>query len=78
MGIATMGRSAEAAAEEAIESISAMIGRMGLSQRLRDVGVREEDLPGLAQVALSSRAVQNNPKPVTSTAQIEEVLRAAW
>ena len=78
MGIATIGRSAEAAAEEAIETIYAMIGRMGLPQRLRDVGVQEEDLPHLAQVALSSRAVQSNPKPITSAAQIEGILRAAW
>jgi alcohol dehydrogenase class IV len=78
MGIATIDRSAEAAAEEAIGTIYAMIGRMGLPQRLRDVGMRKEDLPGLAQVALQSRAVQSNPKPITSAVQIEEVLRAAW
>ncbi len=78
MGIATAGRSAEVVAEEAIESIYAMIGGIGLPQRLRDLGVREDDLPALAQIALSSRAIKNNPKPITSAAQIEQVLRAAW
>jgi maleylacetate reductase len=68
----------EAVAEEAVQSIYDLIGRMNLPQRLRDVGVTEADLPHLAQVALQSRAVQNNPKPITDPMQIEAVLRAAW
>ena len=78
MGISLAGRSAESAAEEAIQRIYDLIGQMKLPQRLRDVGVQETDLPHLAQVALQSRAVQSNPKPIRDVAQIEEVLRAAW
>jgi maleylacetate reductase len=78
MGITLVGRSAEAAVEEAIQNIYRMIGQMNLPQHLRDVGVQEADLPHLAQVALQSSAVRNNPKPITSAAQIESVLRAAW
>jgi len=70
--------SAEAAAEGAIQSIYDLIGQMNLPQHLRDVGVQEADLPHLAQVAVQSRAVQSNPKPITDAAQIEAVLRAAW
>jgi alcohol dehydrogenase class IV len=51
---------------------------MNLPQHLRDVGVKETDLPHLAQLALQSRAVKSNPKPITDAAQIESVLRAAW
>jgi len=51
---------------------------MKLQQRLRDVGVKEADLPHLAQIALQSRAVKSNPKPITDAAQIETVLQAAW
>lgn len=68
----------EVAAEEGVQRIYDLIGRMNLPQRLRDVGVSEADLPHLAQVALQSRSVQSNPKLVTSAAQVEEVLRAAW
>ena len=78
MGITLTGRSAEAAVEEAIQHIYRMIGQMNLPQHLRDVGVQEADLPHLAQVALQSNAVRNNPKPITSAAQIESVLQAAW
>jgi len=78
MGIVRAGQSAESAAEEAIQKIYELIGQMNLAQRLRDVGVQETDLPGLARVALQSRAVQSNPRAITDAAQIEEVLRAAW
>jgi maleylacetate reductase len=68
----------EAAAEEAVQRIYDLITQMNLPQHLRDVGVRETDLPYLAKVALQSRAVQSNPKPITDAAQIEAVLREAW
>src|SRR6266568_5316228 len=78
MGISLAGRSAESAVEEAIQRVYDLIGQMNLPQRLRDIGVQETDLPHLARVALQSRAVQSNPKPISDVAQIEEVLRAAW
>ena len=78
MGITLIGRSAEEAGEEAIKAIYTLIGQMKLPQHLRDVGVAEHDLVRLAQVALQSSAVRNNPKPITEAAQIESVLRAAW
>ena len=68
----------EAAAEEVVERIYALIGQMKLPQHLRDVGVKEADLPYLAQLALQSRAVKSNPKPITDAVQIEAVLQAAW
>jgi maleylacetate reductase len=78
MGISLEGKSAEAAVEEAVQSIYELIGRMNLPQHLRDVGVHEADLPQLAQVALQSRAVQSNPRAISEAAEIEAVLRAAW
>lgn len=78
MGIALAGKSDETAVEEAVQRIYDMIGHMNLPQHLRDVGVQKADLPGLAQLALQSRAVQSNPKPISGAAQLEAVLRAAW
>jgi alcohol dehydrogenase class IV len=66
------------AARQVTQAVYELITRIGLPQRLRDVGVAEADLPHLAQVALKSQAVQNNPKPVTDAAQTEAVFRAAW
>jgi alcohol dehydrogenase class IV len=45
---------------------------------LREVGVSEDGLPTLAELALQSRAVQDNPKRVSDAREIEAVLRAAW
>jgi alcohol dehydrogenase len=78
MRIPVAGRSEETAARDMVESIRALIARMNLPQRLRDVGVQEADLPRLAELALESRAVKENPKSVTNASQILEVLQAAW
>src|SRR5712691_13123827 len=78
MGIALTSKSPEVAVEEAVQRIYDLIGQMNLPQHLREVGVQEADLPHLAQIALQSRAVQSNPRPITEAAQIEAVLRAVW
>lgn len=78
MGIDVTGSSPETAVETAIQRIHAMIEQMQLPQRLRDAGVLEKDLPHLAQVGMQSRAIHNNPRPITGAAQLEAILRAAW
>jgi maleylacetate reductase len=78
MGIPLARCGTEAVAEEGIQRIYDLIGHMNLPQHLRDVGVREADLPQLAQLAFQCRTVQNNPKPITSVEQIEDLLRTAW
>jgi len=78
MGFSADGEPDAAAARAAVDGVSQFIGQLGLPQRLRDAGVKEEALPRLAQLALQSRAVQDNPKPLTSAAQAEDLLRAAW
>jgi alcohol dehydrogenase class IV len=50
----------------------------GVPMRLRDVGVAESSLDGIAQATLHERGLAVNPRPVKSAAQIREVLAAAW
>jgi alcohol dehydrogenase class IV len=76
MGVA--GQSDSQLAEQAAQAVYDLIAHMGLPQRLRDVGVAEADLPHLAEIALKSPTVQNNPKSMTDAAQTETVFRAAW
>jgi alcohol dehydrogenase class IV len=78
MGLCSDDHDDQAAAGAAVEGVFKFIGALGLPQRLRDAGILESDLPRLAELALQSRAVQDNPKPITDIAQIESVLRAAW
>jgi maleylacetate reductase len=77
MGIALKGKGPAAAVESAAQCIFDLIAQMHVPQRLRDAGVKEADLPALAQLGFQNGNVKNNPKPITA-AQIESLLRAAW
>jgi maleylacetate reductase len=53
------------------------LARLGGFERLRDFGVPEEDLPGLAEAAVARAGAKANPRPV-SAAAAEELLRSIW
>lgn len=78
MGVAVTGRDQRAAAGDAAEIVAEWVEQMRLPARLREIGVREEQLPALASAAFASHTVQNNPRPITDVAQLEALLRAAW
>lgn len=78
LGIALTGAEPRTSVATLIGHINGLIRRLGLPQRLRDVGVREADLTHLAHLALQNRTVRNNPVPITEVAQLEGLLRAAW
>jgi maleylacetate reductase len=78
MGVASAGLSDEEAAGAAAEQVAEWVARMDLPQHLREIGVAEAQLPRLAALAFESRTVRNNPRPITSAAEIEALLRAAW
>jgi alcohol dehydrogenase class IV len=68
----------EAAASATAERVSEWVSEMGLPQRQRDLAILEADLPGLARLAMTSRTIQNYPRPIKDSAEIEALLRAAW
>ncbi len=78
MGISADGRSPVSVIEALADSIDALVGRMGLPQRLREVGIAQSDLGRLAQLGFQNKTVQNNPKPIRDAGQIETLLQAAW
>jgi maleylacetate reductase len=53
------------------------LARLGSFERLRDLGVPEEELPSLAESTAGRRGAQANPRPASPT-QIEELLRSVW
>lgn len=77
MGISSTGLSPAAVIESEAQCIFELIGNMNVPQRLRDAGVKQTDLPALAQLGFQNGGIKNNPKPITA-AQIETLLRAAW
>lgn len=78
MGVEVGGRDPRAAGGDAAQMVAGWVAQMGLPTRLREIGVREEQLPTLSRDAFVSRTVHNNPVPITDVAQIEALLRAAW
>jgi maleylacetate reductase len=78
MNVPENGNNPKARIEALRWQISELIRQMDLPQRLRDVGVRESDLPRLAKLAFQNRTVKNNPKPITDVTQLESMLRSAW
>jgi len=61
-----------------IEGIAELRAKVGLVTRLRDVGVGEADLPGMAKKARAMASLfDNNPRDM-SEADVLEVYRAAY
>jgi alcohol dehydrogenase class IV len=78
LGIPPDGQIPASAVLAAAQKVAELARRMDLPQRLRDVGVKESDLAGLAQLGFQNRTVQSNPRPVEDAGQIEALLREAW
>ena len=78
MGLDVAGKTAEAAAEAAIDKVRTLRHEIGIPDRLREIGVREEQLSGFAQAASGiQRMLRVNPRPAT-TKDLEAILRAAY
>jgi alcohol dehydrogenase class IV len=67
----------EALAAAAIERVRRLRAELGIPARLRDAGVREEDLPRIAKKALEDASHHGNPRRC-GEAELLEVARAAF
>jgi alcohol dehydrogenase class IV len=66
------------AAERALAAVERLRADIGIPQRLRDIGVREEQLRPFAEKAFGiQRILRVNPRPVT-VSDLEGILRAAF
>ena len=77
MGVKEKGMSDEEATEAAVEAIFALTKRMGVPQKLSEVGVVEEGLIEAAEMALCDGAIVYNPKMIFETDQVMEVYKQA-
>ena len=74
--LAELGSQARAAA--LAEKLAALSSRIGLQQRLRDVGIPADAVPMLAADAMKqTRLLVNNPRPVTEK-DARQLYEAAW
>lgn len=58
--------------------VEELVDWLGAPRRLRDVGVRDDQLAGLAAAALASGFLQHNPRPIHAAGDVEAILRDAW
>jgi maleylacetate reductase len=61
----------------ASEAVFALLGTIGVPRKLGDVGVKESDIPKIAEYAARHPVVRANPRPIESAADAEEILRLA-
>jgi len=78
LGKNTAGLSEDQAADAAIAAVGELRTAIGIPARLRDLGVREDQLPGFAEKAFGiKRILRVNPR-LPTVADIEAIYRAAW
>ena len=76
MGVDIKGMSAEEAADAAIEAVRKLSAAIGIPQRLRDIGIKEEQLKQLSEDAFIDPCTGGNPRK-TSPAEILEIYKKA-
>jgi len=67
-----------AADRPASDLVRELIVGLGLPATLRAVGIKREDLGEVARRALAYQPVKVNPRPITSAADVMEILELAW
>lgn len=65
MGVDTAGMSNDEAAKAAVDAVKALSIKVGIPQHLSEIGIKETDIPALADQALADVCTPGNPRPVT-------------
>ena len=65
----------EAVASSVVEKF---LNRLAVPRSLREIGVKRDDLSEIADAAMLDWFISRNPKPVSDSAALREVLGAAW
>lgn len=77
MGVKVETLTLEDARKAAVDAVFALNRDVGIPRHLRDVGVRKEDIPELAQAAFDDVCTGGNPREA-SLADIVELYHTAW
>jgi maleylacetate reductase len=62
----------------AADVVAELVAALGLPGRLRDVGVREDQLDRIAEESMHDRWVHTNPRKIEGPATVRRLLDAAW
>ena len=64
--------------EPAADVVAGLIAGLGLPTRLRDVGVKPEQLDRIAELSMHDRWIHTNPRKIDGPPVVRELLDAAW
>jgi alcohol dehydrogenase len=78
MGLDMKDINDENSGEAVATAITALTKRIGVAQRLRDVGIPEDGLAQLAENTLADGAIVYNAKPVFDAEEVLGVIKQAW
>jgi alcohol dehydrogenase class IV len=78
LGVNIEGIQPDKAGEVAADKIIEFTKRLGLPQRLRDVGVPEKGLKECSELALSDGAIVYNPKLISESTEVLKIYQQAW
>lgn len=62
----------------AADAVAELIATLGLPGRLRDVGVKRDQLDRIAEESMHDRWVHTNPRKIDGPATVRTILDAAW
>ena len=65
MGVDTAGMSQEEYRAAAVDAVKQLSKDVGIPEKLHEIGVKEEDLPALAEAAMADVCTGGNPRPCT-------------
>jgi maleylacetate reductase len=64
--------------QPAADIVAGLIASLGLPTRLRDVGVKEDQLDRIAELSMHDRWIHTNPRKIDGPPVVRELLDAAW
>ncbi len=77
MGVDTTGMDQEAYRKAAVDAVRKLSSDVGIPEKLHEIGVKEEDLPALAESAFADVCTGGNPRPCT-VESILEIYKTAF
>jgi len=78
LGVDIEGIQPDKAGDVVADKIIEFTKKLGLPQRLRDVGVPEEGLKECSELALSDGAIVYNPKFISESTEVLKIYQQAW
>ena len=64
--------------DTATAAVGSLLDDLGLPRTLRDVGVKQEQLDTIAEMAMFHPVVRSNPRPITAASEVREILDLVW